>query len=120
MALTNIYKFRSTGNKWRGKLIECTNPENPIPVDLTTADKVYVVFVKPDGTQIPTDDQIRDGFEQGAFLETPSIPTDSFIVFLDQSTPSILDLKGNWGFSVAAKIDDVIIKSPIATLFWVI
>lgn len=119
MTVTNRFAFRGTGNKWRGKLLDCTDPDNPIPVDLTGFDKVYIVFRKPDGTQIPTDDQMRDGFNQGAFLESPTTPEDSFIVFLDESTPSILDLRGSWYFTPAAKIVNNVIKSPVKTIFWV-
>jgi len=119
LTITNRFEFRSTGNKWKGKLIDRTDPDNPVPVDLTGFDKVYVVFRKPDGIQIPTDDQMRDGFDQGAFLESPSTPEDSFIVFLDEDTPSFLDLIGNWEFTVAAKINNTLIKSPVNTIFWV-
>jgi len=111
----NIFEFRSTGNEWRGKLVD----QNSNPVDLTGFDKVYVVFRKPEGTQFPTDDQMRDGFDQGAVLETPSTPEDSFIKFTDGTTPSILDVKGNWEFTVAAKIGSSVIKSPVNTVFWV-
>ena len=119
MTTTNRFEFRSTGNKWRGKLLDCTDPENPVPVDLTGFDKVYIVFTKPDGIQFPTDDQMRDGFDQGAFLETPSEPEDTFIVFTNDDTPSILDLRGRWEFVPAAKIGNTIIKSPVNTIFWV-
>ncbi len=119
MTVTNRYQFRSTGNDWKGKLLDCTDPENPIPIDLTGFDKVYVVFRKPHGVHFPTDDQMRDGFDQGAFLENPSTPEDSNIIFLNQDTPSILDLRGSWEFTVAAKIGNTIIKSPVNTIFWV-
>lgn len=119
MTVTNRFALRSTGNKWRGKLLDCTDPENPVPVDLTGFDKVYIVFRKPNGIQFPTDDQIRDGFDQGAFLENPSTPKDSNIVFIDPETPSLLDLIGNWDYTPAAKIGNGIIKSPVKTLFWV-
>ncbi len=119
MTISNRFAFRSTGNKWRGKLLDCTDPENPVPVNLTGFDKVYIVFRKPDGVQFPTDDQIRDGFDQGAILETPSNPEDSAIIFIDIDTPSFLDLRGDWEFVPAAKINNTIIKSPIKTIFWV-
>jgi len=120
MTVTNVFAFRSTGNKWRGQLLDCTDPENPVPVDLTGFAEVYIVFTKPDGTQFPTDDQISDGFVQNAFLENPAQPEDTFIVFFDDETPSILDLRGKWEFVPAAKlVGDTIIKSPIKTIFWV-
>ena len=119
MTVSNRFAFRSTGNKWKGKLLDCTDPENPVPVDLTGFDKVYIVFTKSNGIQFPTDDQMRDGFDQGAVLETPSTPEDSFIVFSDVDTPSILDLRGNWEFTPAAKIGNTVIKSPVKTIFWV-
>lgn len=119
MTVTNIFAFRSTRNKWRAQLLDCTDPENPKPVDLTGFDKVYIVFRKPDGVQIPTDDQMRDGFDQGAFLESPSTPEDSFIIFEDLDTPSFLDLKKYWEFTAASKIGDAVIKSPVKTSFWV-
>lgn len=120
MTISNRFQLRSTGNRWRGKLLDCSDPENPVPVNLTGFDKVYIVFRKPNGLQIPTDDQIRDGFDQGAVLETPSSPEDSFIVFIDPDTPSLLDLRGDWDFSPAAKINNTIIKSPVSTVFWVV
>lgn len=119
MTSSNRFAFRSTGNKWSGKLLDCTDPENPVSVDLTGFDKVYIVFRKPDGTQTPTDDQMVAGFDQGAVLETPGTPEDSAIVFTDEETPSILDLRNSWYFTPAAKIGDVIIKSPVKTYFWV-
>ena len=119
MTTTNRFEFRSTGNRWRGQLLDCTDPDNPVPVDLTGFDKVYVVFRKPNGIQIPTDDEMRDGFDQGAFLESPSTPEDSFIVFLNEDTPSFLDLKNQWQYTVAAKIGDTLVKSPLNTIFWV-
>lgn len=119
MTVSNRFALRSTGNKWRAKLLDCTDPENPVPFDLTGFDKVYIVFRKPDGIQFPTDEQMEEGFDQGAFLETPSTPKDSFIVFVDPETPSLLDLLGNWEFSPAVKINDTVTKSPIKTLFWV-
>jgi len=120
LTAANRFELRSTGNRWRGKLLDCTDPDNPVPVDLTGFDKVYVVFRKPDGIQDPTDDQMRDGFDQGAFLESPSTPEDSFIVFLNEDTPSLLDLIGNWEFTVAAKIGETLVKSPLNTVFWVL
>ncbi len=119
MTVINRFEFRSTGNKWRAKLLDCTDPDNPVPVDLTGFDKVYIVFRKPNGVQFPTDDQMRDGFDQGAFLENPGTPEDSFIVFLDLDIPSFLDIKNNWEFTAAAKIGDAVIKSPVNTIFWV-
>jgi len=119
MTVSNRFAFRSTGNRWKGQLLDCTDPENPVPVDLTGFDKVYIVFRNPSGVQTPTDDQMRDGFDQGAFLENPSTPEDSNIVFLNQDTPSILDLRGSWEYTSAAKINDSVIKSPIKTIFWV-
>jgi len=119
MSIANRFELRSTGNRWRGKLVDATDPNNPVPIDLTGFDQVYVVFRKPDGTQFPTDDQMRDGFDQGATLESPGTPEDSFIVFTNSDTPSILDLVGNWEYTVAAKIANTLIKSPANTVFWV-
>jgi len=119
MTVTNRFGFRSTGNEWKGKLLDCTDPNAPIPVDLTGFDKVYIVFRKPNGIQFPTDDQMRDGFDQGAFLENPSTPENSNIVFLNEDTPSILDLRNSWYYTPAAKIGDSVIKSPVKTIFWV-
>lgn len=119
MTVTNRFALNGTGNKWRGKLIDCTNPENTIPVDLTDAQQVYIVFRKPDGTQFPTDQQMIDDFDQGAVLETPGTPEDSDIVFSDIDIPSILDLRGNWSFTPAAKKFNTLIKSSVTTIFWV-
>jgi len=113
--VSNRFELRSTGNEWKGKLVD----QDFNPVDLTGFDKVYVIFRKPDGTQFPTDDQMRDGFDQGAVLESPSTPEDSFIKFTNPDTPSILDLIGNWEYTVAAKIGSTVIKSPLNTIFWV-
>ena len=119
MTVTNRFAFRSTGNRWKGQLLDCTDPENPVPVDLTGFDKVYIIFKNSKGVQFPTDDQMRDGFDQGAFLETPSQPENTFIVFVNEDTPALLDLRGSWYFTPAAKIGNTIIKSPIKTTFWV-
>ncbi len=119
MTVSNRFQFRSTGNQWKGQLVNCTDPENPVPVDLTGFNEVYIVFTKPDGTQFPTDDQMVEGFDQGAFIENPSAPDDTFIVFDNEETPSILDIRGLWEFVPAAKIGDTIIKSPVKTIFWV-
>jgi len=119
MTVSNRFEFRSTGNKWKGKLLDCTDPENPVPVDLTGFDKVYIVFRKSDGIQFPTDDQMRDGFDQGAFLESPGTPEDTNIVFTDIETPSFLDLRGSWYYTSAAKINNTVVKSPVKTIFWV-
>lgn len=119
MTVINRFEFRSTGNKWRAQLLDCTDPENPVPVNLTGFDQVYIVFRKPDGVQFPTDDQMRDGFDQGAVLETPSMPDDSFIIFENLDIPSFLDQMGDWEFTAAAKITNMVIKSPVNTIFWV-
>lgn len=120
MTVTNRFALNSTGNKWTGKLLDCTDPENPIPVDLTNFDKVYIVFRKPNGIQFPTDQQMEDGFDQGAILETPGTPENSNIIFTDVDIPSILDLRGDWSFTPAAKKFNTLIKSPVTTIFWVI
>lgn len=119
MTVTNRFAINSTGNEWSGKLLDCTDPENPKPVDLTGFEKVYIVFTKPDGTQFPTDQQMIDEIDQGAVLETPLTPTDSNIVFSNVEVPSILDLIGYWEYVPAVKIDNTLIKSPVKTSFWV-
>lgn len=119
MTVADIYAYLSTENSWLGKLIDCTDPENPVPHDLTGFTRVFIIFTKPNGEQFPTDEQIAEGFDQGAVLETPATPTDSNIQYSNLSLPSILDQRGPWEYTPAALIASKLIKSPIKLLFWV-
>lgn len=122
---TLVYAFRGTGNLWQGALMNCDDPLNPVRHNLTGNDEVYVVFTKPDGTQWPTDDQMRDGFAQGAVLvdpddpQDPVDPTDADIKYENLAIPSFLDQRGIWHYNVAAKLGSNIIKSPFDVIFWV-
>ena len=114
-----VFAYKSTQNTWLGKLIDCTDPANPVTHDLTGFTKVYIIFIKPDGTQTPTDAQMEAGFNQGAVLETPGTPTDSNIQFENLTLPSILDQNGPWEYVPAALINNSLIKSGITSQFWV-
>ncbi|MCH7561181.1 MAG: hypothetical protein IIC67_07435 [Thaumarchaeota archaeon] len=120
MTITTLtFAFKSTQNQWLGKLLDCTDPLNPVTHDLTGFTKVYIIFKKPDGTQTPTDAQMLAGFDQGAVLETPGTPSDSNIKFSNLTLPSILDQRGFWQYVPAALINNSLIKSPFTVGFWV-
>ena len=115
----STFAFKSTNNSWSGKLININN-ENPIPHDLTGYDKAYIIFKKPDGTQYPTDEQMEQGYDQGAKLGDENNPSDSSIIYSDTSLPSFLDQRGVWTFVPAALIANNLIKSPIPEIFLVV
>ena len=125
MTISEIFAFKSTPNSWLGQLMDCTDPLNPIPRDLTGWDKVYIIFKKPNGEQWPTDQQMIDGFDQGAIVEDKTTPggpvnlANANIKYQNLLTPSLLDQRGPWEYTPAARISGAIIKSPIKSLFWV-
>ena len=54
------------GATFKQKIIDDTDPQNPVTLDLTDNNGVYVIFVKPDGTVFPTQAEID---EYGIYIQ---------------------------------------------------
>jgi len=126
--MTDIFPKGYIGAEFKGKLIDNTDPLNPVTLDLTGNSGVYILFYKPDGTVFPTQAEIDGNLNDNtsvpaayrADLETPGTPADSNIRVRNFSAPSLLDQYGKWEYVPAARFQNGnFILSHVRKVFWV-
>ena len=109
-----MYALGQKGIPFKGRLQNINNPDSPTDEDMSDHMKVYGIFVRPDGTRLEKEAAITDNDSDDAN------GADIEYIDNDPATPSILDMRKRWTFTVAVKFDDGrYIESPYPEIFWV-
>lgn len=123
-----VFPLGYIGAEFKGKLIDNSNPLSPQTLDLTGNNGLYIIFIRPDGSQFPTQKQIDENPNDNlsvpagyrADAETPGSLNDTNIRVRNFSTPSLLDQRGKWEYVPAARFQNGnFILSHLRKVFWV-
>lgn len=112
--MVRTYALGHKGMSFTGRLLNINDPANPIDKDMRDTMTVYCKFFQPRGETFLKEGVISD--------DNPDLSDGADIVYRhDTSAESILDQRGPWKYTVAAKFDDGrYVESPYREVFWVV
>ena len=109
--MVKMIKLNNNGGRFLAKIIDCQAVQS---FNLTDVVNQFIVFYKSDGTRFE---------KQGIIIEDlPDNPGEFFIQYVnDLPEESILNLRGNWGYSGKVKLNTGdLAEASTQIIFWVV